>query len=510
MDVSPRFPRSALLAALLVPLLLSGCGGNTAERRLVERAALAMGGGERITAVEALREEGDGRLHDLGKSSAPGAAPPSRSATEYEFSADFARGSWQTRRVSEREEGAEDPLPERRIEGLDGSVAWDVVDDEDPVRLPAHDVANRRLMLLHHPIGAMRAALARESRLSNLWRSGDGTLLDVVTRDGGRFTLYVDPVTFLPSRVRSLVYHPNLGDVVLETSFSSWEEADGLLLPALVITRLDGDVVSERRIIVRSPPGEPVAIAAPEAALRSRPDDSSAVGVEEVAPGVWRLTGDRIDSVVLEFDQFLALVEAPGSSARTVAMIHEARRIRPRKPLRYLINTHHHFDHSAGVRAAVSEGLTVITHERNRSFYEDIVRRPHSLASDALALNPRPLVLEPVSERLVLEDALRRVEIHPATSDPHASTMLMVYLADARMLIRPGGTPGTFLEGSPAAQRNREWLVRTIDSLGLDVAHLLPLRGRPLAMVELRRGTGLAADPATERRPEPPAGATTG
>jgi glyoxylase-like metal-dependent hydrolase (beta-lactamase superfamily II) len=69
-----------------------------------------------------------------------------------------------------------------------------------------------------------------------------------------------------------------------------------------------------------------------------------------------------------------------------------------------VINTHAHFDHAGGIRAAIAEGLTVITHEANRSFYEVVAARPATVAPDALAKQPKPLAIETVSDKKVVTD----------------------------------------------------------------------------------------------------------
>ena len=66
---------------------------------------------------------------------------------------------------------------------------------------------------------------------------------------------------------------------------------------------------------------------------------------------------------------------------RTLVVIARARALRPGKALTEVINTHHHFDHSGGIRAAVSEGLRVITHESNRGFFEAMVARPATVST---------------------------------------------------------------------------------------------------------------------------------
>ena len=100
--------------------------------------------------------------------------------------------------------------------------------------------------------------------------------------------------------------------------------------------------------------------------------------------------------------------------ARTLAVIEQARQLQPDKLLQHLINTHHHFDYSGGVRAAVSEGLTIVTHEINREFFEDLVASPRTIQPDALVRNPEALNLELVTADEVYELTDGRRTMHDA------------------------------------------------------------------------------------------------
>ena len=89
--------------------------------------------------------------------------------------------------------------------------------------------------------------------------------------------------------------------------------------------------------------------------------------------------------------------QAPQHDTRALAVIARARELVPDKPLRYVVNTHHHFDHSGGLRAVVAEGLTVLTHELNQALYKELVSREHTITADHLAQDPAELMLETVA-----------------------------------------------------------------------------------------------------------------
>jgi glyoxylase-like metal-dependent hydrolase (beta-lactamase superfamily II) len=158
------------------------------------------------------------------------------------------------------------------------------------------------------------------------------------------------------------------------------------------------------------------------------------VTVEEVSRGVWLLAGGSHHTALIEFADHLMLVDAPQSDARTLAVIAKARELRPGKPLTHVVNSHHHFDHSGGIRAAVSEGLTVITHQGNAAFFEEIVKRPFTRVPDALAKNPKPLKIETVADERVISDGTMTVHLYSVPSE-HSESMLMAYLPKERAAI---------------------------------------------------------------------------
>jgi glyoxylase-like metal-dependent hydrolase (beta-lactamase superfamily II) len=211
------------------------------------------------------------------------------------------------------------------------------------------------------------------------------------------------------------------------------------------------------------------------------------VNSEELAPGVWYLTGGSHHSVLVEFDRYLMLIETPQNDARTLAVIAKARELRPDKPLRYAVNSHHHHDHSGGVRAAISEGLTIVTHAGNVAFFRDVARRPHRLQPDALARTRKAPRIVAVGTKRVFQDRTRTVELHHLRGSPHSATMIVAYLPAERMLVEADAySPPAPNAPPPPAFPFAKNLVETIDRLGLNVERVAALHGRVVPISEIR------------------------
>jgi glyoxylase-like metal-dependent hydrolase (beta-lactamase superfamily II) len=198
------------------------------------------------------------------------------------------------------------------------------------------------------------------------------------------------------------------------------------------------------------------------------------------------VAGGSHNSVAVEFRDFVAVVEAPLNEDRSIAVIAEVTKLVPNKPIRYLINTHHHFDHSGGIRTYVAHGATIITHQSNKDFYERVALypAPRTVQPDRLALfpprtaAPNPPVIETVQQRYVLSDGRRALELHPVLNLDHAGTMLVAYLPTEKLLINADlYTPPAANAPAPAANANMIALNRTIQRLKLDVAQHVPIHG---------------------------------
>ena len=213
---------------------------------------------------------------------------------------------------------------------------------------------------------------------------------------------------------------------------------------------------------------------------------------EKLAEGVYRITGGYV-ALAIEFRDHMVVLEGGQNEARGLAVIAEARRVIPNKPIRYVVNTHMHFDHSSGLAPFAAEGITIITHENNKDFLEKALSGPRTLAGDNLAkANRRPSVAS-AGDRRVLRDATRTIELHHIKNLEHSDGMLVAYLPAEKLLLTADfnvPAQGQPLNPSIAVLR------QNVERLKLDVAgHVLvhaPNPDRPVTnpdLLALAKGT---------------------
>jgi hypothetical protein len=421
-------------------LAIGTCACATSpETQIVNDAAAALGGRDRVLAVKTLLIDGEGTNWNVGQDMTPEATSQAFIITGYRRAIDLTAGRGRIEQTRTPNflyfQGQQ---PQKQVLGLDREIAYNVAPNGNVTRASDAVAKNRRIDLYHHPLTIVRAALNSMAKLSNARATGSQRVVDVTDANGTVFTLAIDATTRLPTRVVSMIDNPNLGDLALETAFADYQDVNGLKLPSRLTTMADRYRTEEIRITKQIVDADVGDLGAPPAAVLTPPitgPPPATVTVEEIAAGVWLLAGQSHHSVLVEFGDHLTLIEAPQSDTRTLAVIARARQIRPDKPLTVVVNTHHHFDHSGGIRAAVASDLAVITHKANGPFVQDLVGRAHTIAPDALAKNPKPLKFETVDDARELKDSTRTVVLYPITGSPHADTLLMAYFPKERILV---------------------------------------------------------------------------
>jgi len=467
----------------VVAVSVAACTSRTPEQQAIADAAEALGGSDRILAVHTLVLEGEGTNWNLGQDMTIDATGQTFAITGYRRAMDLDAGRMrieQTRTPNFLY--FQGQSPQTQGFGLDGEVVYAVNAAGAASRAGAQAAADRAAEMYHHPVVLVRAALGPQATVTNARADGNEQLVDVTVPGAGPFTLAIDATTHRPTRIRSDSAHPNLGDVTVETRFDDYADVDGLQLPARLTTSVDRFKTAELLLSRPTVNGEAGDLAAPESARTAALPGPPAVNVvaESLGPGVWLLAGQSHHSALVEFDDHLLLIEAPQSEARTLAVIAKARELVPGKPLTQLVSSHHHFDHSAGLRAAVAEGLTVITHQANVAYYREAAGRPHTREPDTLQQHPKPITVEGVEDSRVIEDGTRRLELYHVDGNPHADTLLMAYLPRERILVEVDAfSPGSAVH--PFAAN----LLDQVRARKLRVDRIAPLHGTVVPFAEL-------------------------
>ena len=207
--------------------------------------------------------------------------------------------------------------------------------------------------------------------------------------------------------------------------------------------------------------GNPPRGGGPPATPAAPATTAARVEPEKIADGVWFMTPGAEGSTLVEFNDYVVLVEGPGSDAQTLATIADAKRMCPNKPIKYVVNTHHHADHAGGLRAYVAEGIPIITHETHKRYYEQqIFRNPHTLNPDRLARAPRAPIIETMKDKRVLTDGNMTLEIHLMRGQPHSEGLLMVYIPKEKLLIQADAyapRPGAQAAAGPESHSRSTW-----------------------------------------------------
>ena len=179
----------------------------------------------------------------------------------------------------------------------------------------------------------------------------------------------------------------------------------------------------------------------------------------KLANGVWHVTGGSHHSVVVEFNDYIAVVEAPLDEERSLAVIAEAKKLVPNKPLRYVLTTHHHFDHTGGLRTYVAEGATVVTHQSNVPYFEKTLVAPATISPDAQSKAAKTPMLQGVSGKDIITDGKQTIEIYATAGDTHTNEYTLIYLPGPRILVEadayspgPAGRTGA---ADASAERGR-------------------------------------------------------
>lgn len=465
--------RLGIVAALASTL---ACAPKDAKTVLGDAAA-ALGASE----LSSIQYSGAGANFALGQSPRPDAPWPKFNVLGYERAIDFGTNS--SREVLVRTQGEDpprggggQPLAGEQTQTflVSGGTAWNLA-GENAVAAPAA-ADERALQIVLTPHGFVKAALASEATLAEETEEGR-TVATISFRHGEHEVRGTINSENLVESIESTIQNTVLGAMPVVTSFSEYKDFGGVQFPTRIVQSQGGHPTLDITVSEVTP-NAAVEIQVPEAVASAAPAPVT-VTSEKIADGVWFLAGGSHNSVLVEFQDHVAVIEAPLNPARSEAVIAEVEKIIPGKPLRYLINTHHHFDHSGGVQTYAAKGVTVVTHEMNVPFYQGLMSGG---------------TFEAVTDHKSLTDGARSLEVHLVQGNAHNEGLLMVYLPKEKILVqadafspRPGPPPSP---ANPFSVNLHENIVR----LNLDVQRIAPIHGTVVPLGDLKTAVGAATD----------------
>jgi glyoxylase-like metal-dependent hydrolase (beta-lactamase superfamily II) len=379
--------------------------------------------------------------------------------------------------------------PQQQIQAVSGNTAWNLAVPANggaPTATPAPAAVNDRLLTLWTltPQGVIKAAMANNATVTGrtiAFKVGDT-----------KVTATLGPTNLVTS-VKTLGDAAVLGDTVTETTFTNYEQDRGVQFPMHIVQKQGGFPILDLTVTAVRPQSN-VRIDVPSTIQGAAAPAAAAVRVDtqKVADGVYYLTGGSHHSVAVEFKDYVVVVEAPQTDDRAVAVFEAVKKTIPNKPIKYVVNSHNHFDHLGGVRAAMAEGYTVVTQANNKLYYERIATMPHTVSPDRLAKAPKKPLVEGVVDKRVFTDDTNTLELYRLSTD-HNDSMLVAYLPKAKILIEADmwNPPAANAPPPPAVSPVVVQLVDGIKKLNLDVQQIAGLHGRMATIQELRSAAGL-------------------
>jgi glyoxylase-like metal-dependent hydrolase (beta-lactamase superfamily II) len=327
------------------------------------------------------------------------------------------------------------------------------------------------------PHGFLRAAAKRNATLEE--KTVGGKKYSVVSFTGdnkAKVSGFINAQNQV-ERVETLIDNPFFGDMPFDAAYTDYKDVGGAQFPMHIVVRQGGYPVFDLNVTDVKPNAE-ATIAAPAgpggAAGGGAP---SAAQSEKLGDGVYLITGGY-SAIAVDFKDHILILEGGQSEARGLAVIAEAKRLIPGKPIKYLVNTHSHVDHSSGLRPFVAEGTTILTYQLNKAYLEKVLSAPHTLNPDKAQQAGKKPIVEAVGEKRVLTDGNHVVELHHMQNFGHHDGMLMAYLPKEKVLFEadawnPAPTPTAAAPNPPSPFTTS--LVDNMQRLKLDVARIIPV-----------------------------------
>jgi glyoxylase-like metal-dependent hydrolase (beta-lactamase superfamily II) len=272
----------------------------------------------------------------------------------------------------------------------------------------------------------------------------------------------------LVTKVETRVDHAVVGDLLVEFDYAGYQNMNGVQVPATIVQKQAGLTTFDAKISSATP--NPPNLA--ELLTPPPPPAPPPVTAEMLGPGVFKITGNYT-SLAVDMGDHILVIESGQSDQRGTAVMAAAKQAIPNKPIRFVVNSHPHFDHASGLAAAVAEGATILTHRNNEQVLERLLAGPRTLIGDSLskATTKRTNVVESVGDRDIRKGQNGKiVELHRIPNE-HSDGMLAVYIPTEKVL---WSADITVVNPNPGQLGVVKAAAETLDKLKLDYNSWIP------------------------------------
>ena len=312
------------------------------------------------------------------------------------------------------------------------------------------------------------------------------------------------------TKVETMVDNAVVGDLLVEFEYSNYQNMNGVQVPTRIVQRqaglptFDANITAATpnppnltELLTAPPPAAAPGGAAPPAGGGGRGAGAPAAAaepppVEKIGEGAFKI-GGNYTSIAVDMGDHILVIESGQSDARGLAVMAAAKQAIPNKPIRFVVNSHAHFDHAGGLGAAVAEGSTILTHRNNEPVLERFLAGPRTLIGDSLskASNRRKDVVQAVGDRDVRKGSNGKVvELHHVPNE-HSDGLLAVYLPAEKLLWT---ADITIVNATPVQLGTLKSAVSAFDRLKLDYTTWLPAHppnpDKPLTKADVTAAVG--------------------
>jgi len=469
------------IAALAAVMLLSWTASAQDAKTVIDNASKAMG------SLKSVEYSGSGFDYAIGQNVNPNSPWPKFIDKTYKRTMNFETPAYRMERTRVQGEnpprgGGQQPIVGEQMQNV-------------PVVVTANTPWAQQLELWMMPHGFLQAAVKNNATL--LSKTVNGKKYNVLTFMGqnkAKVNGYINDQN-LVERVETWIDNAMLGDMLFDATYTDYKDFGGVKFPTKIVQK-QGDYPILDLTITDVKPNAPVNIQAPPP---QAPAAAASATSEKLGDGVYLILGGYA-ALAVDFKDYIVVIEGPQSEDRASAIIAEAKKLIPNKPIRYVINTHAHFDHSSGLRTFMAEGATIITHQTNKAFLDKVGSLPHTLNPDKLAESKRKASIETMTEKKVLTDGNHVIELYHMTNIGHHDGLIMAYLPKEKVLVEadaynPAAQPNAQPPATPSPYNLA--LVANIERLKLDVNRIIPIHypadNRVVTRAELMKWIGKAS-----------------